>query len=151
MKSIERQTALIEVHNNEVLGTLEYEFLGLEVAEVTEFKISNDSKVVMNGLIEEFTFWHPYIRKLYFSDTMKPQNKTLHLEDACILFKMNIVDITPEQLTVSKDKFDRVNQWVKSSEDVVVCTDEIVCIDGYSRLLSAYLKGLNRCKYIKRK
>lgn len=148
-KSIDRNTALIAIQNNEVLGTLEYDFKGLDVAEVTDFKISNDSKEVMNGLIEEFTYWHPFIRKLHFSDLienkLKPQNNILHFKNACSLYKMNLEDIIPEQLTVSQDKIDKVNRWIKTPEDVVVCTveidDNVVCIDGYSRLISAYLKG----------
>jgi len=73
------------------------------------------------------------------------QNNIMYFK-GCSLLKMNIEDIIPEQLAVSKDKFDRVNQWLQSPEDVVVCTVEIegdvVCIDGHSRLVSAYLKGI---------
>jgi len=148
-RSTERNTALIAIQDDEIMGTLEYDFISLDVAEVTSFKVCNDSKEIMNGLIEEFKYWHPFIKILYFSDLidskLKPQKNIMYFE-ACSLSKMNIENIIPEQLTVSKDKFDQVNQWVKSPEDVVVCTVEIegavVCIDGHSRLVSAYLKGI---------
>ncbi|MBI9011406.1 MAG: hypothetical protein JEZ08_04190 [Clostridiales bacterium] len=149
-RSIERNTALIAVHNDEIIGTLEYDFIGLEAAEVTHFKVLNDSKKIMNGLIKEFNYWHPFIKRLYFNELIeshiKPQNNIIHFKDACLLYKVDIADIVPEQLTVSKAKFDRVDKWIESSEDVVVGTveidDKIVCVDGYSRLVSAYLKGL---------
>lgn len=52
-----------------------------------------------------------------------------------------------EQLTVSKSKLDSVLKWIKTDEDVIVCVvkidDKYVCIDGYSRLLAAYLKGFS--------
>jgi len=43
-RSIERNTALIAVRDDENLGTLEYDFLGLDTAEVTSFTIGNGSK-----------------------------------------------------------------------------------------------------------
>jgi hypothetical protein len=64
-------------------------------------------------------------------------------------FRINIDDITPEQLTVDKVKLERVSSWIESPEDIVVCCarigDRIVSIDGHSRLVAAYNKGF---KYV---
>ena len=48
-------------------------------------------------------------------------------------------------LEVNKEKVDRISTWVNKPEDVVVqCVqieDKTVCVDGYSRLVAAYIKG----------
>ncbi len=160
-KSFIHNTALIASEEDNVIGVLEYEIKNMEEAEIINFNAykSCNIKITFKGLIKEITYWSPYLKRIIYAghnsllteDVLKYagfREDSIWLSDLDTnieVFKIAIEEITPEQLTVSKEKIERVSTWIRKPEDIVVtCVkigDKIVCIDGYSRLVAAYLKG----------
>lgn len=156
-------TALIAENCKKVVGSLEYRINNIEEAEITNVSIfkSCDETVMLRGLVDEMLYWNPYIKRILFCKGSSPI-KDMHLISAGFIkesswifnrkcnieiFKVNIREITPEQLTVDKVKVERADSWIQKPEDVVVCCirieGKLVCIDGYSRLVAALNKGFS--------
>lgn len=61
------------------------------------------------------------------------------------VFKVNIDEIQPGQLTICRDKLEKVSKWVQCPENIIVNFIEMdgkkVSIDGHTRLVAALLKG----------
>lgn len=164
-KSLIHNTALIAWEDDNAFGVLEYEINNIEEAEVINFDIFQpcEKNLVFKGLIEEIIYWNPYLNRIIYKEEndiipnnlleyagfIKNSMWLFDINNNVEVFKINIEEITPGQLTVSEAKVDRVNTWIEKPEDIVVtCVeigDKIVCIDGYSRLVAAYTKGF---KYV---
>ncbi|WP_427340747.1 hypothetical protein [Caloranaerobacter sp. DY30410] len=160
-KSLIHNTALIAYEGDNVIGILEYEINSIEEAEIVNFSIFELCKkeLAFKGLIEEIIYWNPYLKRIIYKEDNKIITKDvlkyagfrensiwqLDVDNNIEVFRIDIEEITPQQLTVSKEKIDRVNKWVEKPEDIVVACikigDKMVCIDGYSRLVVAYTKG----------
>ncbi|MTI66986.1 MAG: hypothetical protein FH753_10385 [Firmicutes bacterium] len=159
--SISHNTALIARKDEKVIGVLEYKIKNFKEAEITNydsFDISEDDRI-FKGLIEELNYWAPYLRTITYCEENNPINTnvlfsagfkknlrwSMNVDKGIDIFRINIEEITPEQLSIDEVKLDRVCSWIKSPEDIVVncikIDDKIVCIDGYSRLMAAYKKG----------
>jgi len=92
---------------------------------------------VLNEVVEECWYWYPYVSYIKIKEEIiKNKNKKS-------VFKVRIDDIVVEQLTVDENKLRQVSCWIKEEKDIVVglvqIDDNYVCIDGYSRLMQAYL------------
>ena len=159
--SVLRRNALIAEERNEIVALFEYGILNLSAAEILNFKPLTNSKKneAFAGLIEEMLFWNPYLKILKYNpniedidDTLINQLKyklntseSLNLGKRPDVLRLKLKDIVPEQLSVDSKKLKIVEKWVNSPENVIVnCVKidgEIVCIDGYSRLIAAFNKG----------
>jgi len=164
-KSFTHNTALIASEGQKVIGVFEYEIKNSEEAEVINFSIFEpcEEDIVFKGLIDEMSYWNPYLKRiiyneekniitpkvLMYSGFRKNYVWLLNTNTVIRIFKIDIKEITPEQLTVDEVKLDRVNSWIEKPEDIVVsCVkigNKIVSIDGHSRLVAAYNKGF---KYV---
>ncbi|WIV11056.1 hypothetical protein [Proteiniborus sp. MB09-C3] len=164
-KSIIHNTTLIACEDDNVIGVLEYDVNSVEEAEVTNFNIfePHKSQLAFKGLIEELLYWNPYLKRIIYNEDRNVITRDvlkyagfrkgsvwlLDVDNNIEVFRVNIEEITPEQLTVSKAKIDKVSKWIEEPEDIVItCVeigDKVVCIDGYSRLVAAYIKGF---KYV---
>lgn len=160
-KNLIHNTALIACEEDNVTAVLEYRINNIEEAEIINFntfELCNES-MILKGLIEEMLFWNPYLKRIIYNknnnfiikDTLKHigfKEYSIWLLDTnsdTNVFRIEIEKIIPDQLTVNKEKVDRVSTWVEKPEDVVVACveieDKMVCIDGYSRLVVAHIKG----------
>jgi hypothetical protein len=164
-KSLIHNTALIACEEDNVIGALEYEINNIEEAEIINFSPYEPckKKLAFKGLIEEMIYWNPYLKRIIYNEDNNIITKDvlkyagfkgnsiwlLNINNNIEVFRIDIEEIIPEQLTVSEAKIDRVNIWIEKPEDIVVtCVEienKIVCIDGYSRLVAAYIKGF---KYV---
>lgn len=160
-KSFVHNTALIAGEGQKVIGVFEYEIKDMEETEVINFNIFEpcDENMVFKDFIDEVIYWNPYLKRIIYNEEnniIKPQvlvdsgfrKSSLWLLDIKTyipVFRIDINEITPEQLTVDKVKLDRVNSWIERPEDIIVsCVkigNKIVSIDGHSRLVAAYNKG----------
>ncbi len=164
-KSLICNTAIIASEGQNIIGILEYEIKNMEEAEIINFNIFESCRedLIFKGLIDEIDYWNPYLKRIIYNEDNNIINSNVLINAGFIknsiwilsmnnnikVFKINIEEITPGQLTVDETKVNRVNSWIKIPEDVVIrCVeidDKIVCIDGYSRLIAAYNKGF---KYV---
>ncbi|MDF2673843.1 MAG: hypothetical protein K0R09_2108 [Clostridiales bacterium] len=160
-RSFIHNTALVASEEKKVIGILEYDIKNIEEAEIIYFNMVQacDSDILIKGFIDEIAYWNPNLKRI----TYKKENNFIE-EDALIkagflkngpwsinmnnpveAFRIDIEKITPEQLTVDKEKLNRVNSWIEKPEDVVICCvrirNKVVSIDGHSRLVTAYNKG----------
>ncbi|MGG7162275.1 hypothetical protein [Clostridium ihumii] len=162
-ESFKRSTAIICEESDDFLGILEYNILNFDIARILNLNILRKCKSneILNGMIEEVLYWNPYIKEIIYEENedefmdkllknngfVKDKNYIKKIDSSIEVFKINIEDIKPEQLTVDKEKLDRVYSWVKNPEDIIIsCVkidDKIVSIDGHSRLVCAYLKGFS--------
>lgn len=160
-KSFTHNTALIAGENNEVIGVFEYEIKNIEEAEIINFDMFDiyEEPTVLKGFINEINYWNPHLKRIIYNEEQnlieprilinlgfqKNSIWTLNIPNYLEVFKVDIKDITPEQLTVDSVKFDRVNSWIEKPEDIIICCvkigNKIVSIDGHSRLVAAYNKG----------
>lgn len=162
-KSISHNTALIAKEVAKVVGVLEYEINNIVDAEIINIKsydLEHENEI-LKGFIDEIMYWNPYIKRIsYNEDNAMITHEAL---EYCLfskrgiwvlnsgsnidVFKIGIDKITPEQLTVDREKIQRVGSWIEKPEDIVVtCVkidDKVVTIDGYSRLIVALNKGFN--------
>ncbi len=164
-KSFIHNTALIACEDKMVIGILEYDIKNIEEAEITNFNVvqAYEENIVMKGFLDEIAYWNPHLKRIFFNvgnnfikeqllitfGFVKSKVWSLNLDNPIEVFKINIDEITPEQLTVDKVKLDRVSSWIEKPEDVIICCvrieDKVVSIDGHSRLVAAYNKGF---KYV---
>jgi hypothetical protein len=128
--------------NDNVLASCDFMILNQENAEIENYCLYKDdllNKKILDEFIAEFSYWNPFIKTVYYKDNV------FNMCDTVNIFKLPILDIQVEQLTVSKSKLNNALSWIKSKHDVIICVikidDKYVCIDGYSRLVAAYLKG----------
>lgn len=160
-KSFIHNTALIASEDEKVIAIFEYEIKDIEEADIVNFKLFKtcEEASVFKGFIDEMNYWNPYLKRiLYYEDKniIEPAaliNSGFVKHSAWILkpinnievFKIDIKEITPEQLTVDRVKLDRVSSWIEKPEDIIVSCIKIdnktVAIDGHSRLAAAYNKG----------
>lgn len=160
-KSFLHSTAIIASEEDKVKAVLEYEIKSLEYAELVNFQIieSCDEVLAFKKLIEGIISWSPYLNKIICNDEkckvkeevlkdadfIKNKTWTRIIDNGIEIFKINIKDIKPEQLTVDKVKLERVNSWISCPEDVIVtCVNidnRVVSIGVHSRLVSAFIKG----------
>jgi len=160
-KSFTHNTALIASEGQKVIGVFEYEIKNSDEAEVINFNIFEpcEEDIVFKGFIDEMAYWNPYLKRiihneekniidpkvLMYSGFRKNSVWILNISTDIRVFKIDIKEITPEQLTVDEVKLARVNSWIEKPEDIVVsCVkigNKIVVIDGHSRLVAAYNKG----------
>jgi hypothetical protein len=160
-KSLICNTAIIASEGKNVTGVLEYEIKDMEGAEIINFNIFESCRedLIFKGLIDEIDYWNPYLKRIIYNEDnniinsnvlinagfIKNSTWVLSMSNNIKVFKIDIEEITPGQLTVDETKVNRVNSWIKIPEDVVIrCVKvdgKIVCIDGYSRLIAAYNKG----------
>lgn len=154
-------TALIAEDDGEVIGSMEYRINGMEESEIISFLTYKpcDVKEVLKGLVDEMLYWNPYLKRILYNQNnkiikdnqlvdigfIKDKIWILNRISNISIFKVDIEEITPEQLTVDKVKIDRAISWIEKPEDIIVnCVkihNKLVCIDGYSRLIAAYKKG----------
>lgn len=159
-KSLIHNTALIASEGSSIIAVFEYDIKNMEEAEIINFNIFEFCKetVVFKGLIDELMYWNPYLKRIIYHEDyhyieppvlvqlgfIEKDVWSLEQHTDSKVFKIDIEDITPEQLTVDKEKLDRVSSWIEKPEDIVVtCVkigDKIVSIDGHSRLIAAYNK-----------
>jgi hypothetical protein len=164
-KSFIHNTALIASEDKMVIGVLEYDIKNIEEAEIINFYVvqAYEERIVIKGFLDEIVYWNPHLKRIFCnvdnnfimedslinSGFIKNNVWSLNMCNHIEAFRINIDDITPEQLTVDKVKLERVSSWIESPEDIVVCCarigDRIVSIDGHSRLVAAYNKGF---KYV---
>lgn len=164
-KSFIHSTALLACEDNEIIAVFEYEISNKEEAEIINFRILkvNKEEKVFKDFIGEMSYWNPYLKRIIYSEQNNfisketlvycgfRKNSTWLLETNSVIkvFKIDIEEITPEQLTINKEKLERVNSWIQNPEDIIVsCVklgDKLVSIDGHSRLVAAYNKGF---KYV---
>jgi hypothetical protein len=161
--SINHNTALIAEDGEDIIASLEYRIKSMEEAEIVNFSAFKPcgEKEVFKGLVDEMLYWNPYLKRILFSRDNKMVKddylRDLGFEEGVVwilntvcsaeVFKVDIDEIMPEQLTVDKTKLGRVSSWIQGPEDVIVsCVridDKLICIDGYSRLVAAFNKGFN--------
>lgn len=131
---IDEENNLIAIADFFIINQYEAKFISYQLLD--KFVDINN---LLKMFIEEFLYWNPFTKSLYY------QEEVIINYHAVEIFKLPILDIQVEQLTVSKPKLDDVLKWVEKEEDVIICVikidNQFVCIDGYSRLLAAYLKG----------
>jgi|SRR5690554_557742 len=133
----------------------------MEVIAFSDFKILNQNEAclinchllnnietidnMINLFINEFSYWNPFIKIVNY------KGKQFHIQNSVEIFQAPLLEIRVEQLSVSKSKLENVLKWMETESDVIVCVikidNELVCIDGYSRLLAAYLKGFSNVYY----
>lgn len=162
-KSFIHNTALIASDEQKIIGTLEYYLENVEGAEIISFSIFQhcDEKIIFKGLIEEIAYWNPYLKSIFYNEENNLVNQEsllycgfskgshwiLNMNNDIKIFKIDIKEITPEQLTIDKVKLDRVSSWIRKPEDIIISCiridNETVCIDGYSRLVAAFNKGFD--------
>lgn len=162
-KSFIHNTALIAKKNDKVLGVLEYEISNMVDTEIVNFKSfdSVNENEIFQNLIDELMYWNPYVKRIFYNEdnnmithktliysAFKKSDKwILHSVNDIEIFKIDINKITPEQLTVDREKVERADSWIEKPEDIIVtCVkidDTIVTIDGYSRLVVALNKGFD--------
>lgn len=164
-KSFIHNTALIASEGQKIIGVFEYEIKNAEEAEVINFSIFEpcEDDIVFKGLIDEMAYWSPYLKRIIYheeeniiepkvlmhSGFEKNSVWLLNINTDIGVFKIDIKEITPEQLTVDEVKLNKVSSWIEKPEDIVVsCVkieNKLVSIDGHSRLVAAYNKGF---KYV---
>jgi hypothetical protein len=162
-KSFIHNTALIASEGEKVISILEYEIKNIEEAEIVNFNLFEpcEEVSVFKGLIDEITYWNPYLKRIIYSEDEKfissrilinsgfEKNSCwiLNVENGIEVFKIDIKEITPEQLSVDMVKLHRVNSWIEKPEDIIISCikidDKIVSIDGHSRLVAAHNKGFS--------
>ncbi len=160
-----QSTALIASNEDKVVGVLEYDITNIEEVEIVNFIILDSDKEgeILKGLMDEMMYWNPYLKRIIYKEENSKINPDilvnygfkknygwlLATNNDIEVFKINIDEIIPEQLTVDEVKLNRVASWIEKPEDIVVsCVkigDKIVSIDGHSRLVAAYNKGF---KYV---
>lgn len=155
-----RNTALVAENHQGLVAGMTYRLKDFEEGHVVSFICSSDKieVEVLGGLIETLLYWHPYLKRVTYNQTMDQRvimqqkyiykDQSYHDVDRGIdVFKVAIDKIVPEQLCVNQDKLQAVKTWLKRPEDVVVtCVDiqnKMVCVDGYTRLLAAYQEGFS--------
>lgn len=162
-KNFEHNTALISSKNDKIVGVLEYEINNMKDAEIVYYESfdSNKECEILKGFIGEIISWNPYVNRILCNESIKMSNYAsleccgfekqdkwvLHIKNSVSIFKIDINKIIPEQLTVDREKLKRVSSWIDKPEDIIVtCVkidDDIVTIDGYSRLIAALNKGFD--------
>lgn len=162
-ESFVHNTALIASDKDKVIGVLEYSLLNMEEAKIICFNIYEacEEIIVFKGLVDELIYWSPYLKRILYNNEkdLIHQNSLLYsgftmdtnwiftINNSIEVFKIDIEEIIPEQLTVDSIKLDKASSWIRTPEDIVVCCvkidGKIVCLDGYSRLVAAYNKGFN--------
>lgn len=156
-QSILKRTVLVAEKNNSIVGVMEYTIKDFNEAVLLNYNscLRGHTVELFEGFIEELLYWNPYIKRLIChvvgEDLLLKQRykvsdgKSIITDQNVNVVKMMINDIVPEQLSVDKNKLNIVDSWIESPEDIVVsCVrikDKVVCIDGHSRLVAAYLKG----------
>jgi len=137
---LDRGCAFIAEAEGRVVGSLAYKIVDHKRCKVVSYD-SLDGGDHLADFIDYLTYWHPYLATYKFGHHWYP------MKVSAPVYKVCLDQIVPEQLTVDQSKLDRVNDWLKHPEEVVVaCVDlegRQVCVDGYSRLLSAYEKGFS--------
>lgn len=161
-ESFIHNTAFI-ARDNSVISVFEYKIKTHQKAEIINFKFFKDCDEgkILSEFIDELKYWNPYIslieckEGIIDSQLLKSLNFIKNhiwkheIRGALKVFKINIDEIVPEQLTVDEEKIKKALKWIKSPEDIVIScvkiNNKIVCIDGYTRLVAAYNKGF---KYV---
>ncbi|MBN2794662.1 MAG: hypothetical protein JXR88_04600 [Clostridia bacterium] len=156
---VTRQTALVAEREGKILGLLQYHFLSqMEIEIITWVNESSiPSLELLNEFINELTYWHPYLKLISVSKDAWKMHEEVFLEknfkdqkypikNHTVLHEVTLDEITPEQLSVDQRKVEACLKWINRPEDVIVScvimNQELVCIDGYSRLIAAYEKAL---------
>lgn len=160
-KSFIHNTALIASEDEKVIAILEYEIKNIEEADILNFNLFEpcDELSVFKGFIDEMNYWNPHLKRIKYNEDKngiearilidsgfeKSYTWILNMKNYIEVFKIDLKEITPEQLTIDRVKLERVNSWIEKPEDVVIsCVkigNNIVSIDGHSRLVATYNKG----------
>lgn len=157
---VKRQTAFLAKKDQRTVGLFAYRFEARQTVQVIYFENCSEEshEKLFRIFLEELIYWHPYIKQIRYEhmDEIHFQENRLEIEniegDVLTLKnprpiqKVSIHDIVPEQLSIDQDKLQATQSWMTGAEDFVVsCVNikgELVCIDGYSRLMAAYQKDI---------
>ncbi len=158
--TIEHNTGLVYLNEDVVIGVLEYKILNKTDVEIINLVIKDGVNLL--SFIEEIFYWNPYIKNAIWDNRKNPicldrlrktgfnKENDLYIfknPNPLILYKYNIKDIKIAQLSVSSEKVERVGEWIESPEDIIVnlykIDDNIICIDGNSRLVAGYNKDID--------
>lgn len=156
--TIEHNTGLVAVEND-IVGILEYKILNKYEIEIVNLETTDNS--LLKLFIEKILFWNPYVKNIVYKKSSVGLNKEILLENGFIekiieyryanpnplkLYKLNMEEIKISQLSVSEEKVERVSRWIESPKDIIVnlysLDNNIICIDGNSRLVAGYNKGI---------
>lgn len=156
-------TAFIAYEDEYPISVIVFLINNIYEAEIIEFQVINDKnqKQLVDGFINEFLYWNPFVKKVIYNSEkrllneqvlknigfIKKRNILFAMWEGVEVFKINLMTFRVGQLTVSLPKVNRVLKWIREPEDIIVAcikiNNQIVCIDGNSRLVAAYLKGYN--------
>lgn len=144
--SYQKNTSYVALNqNNELIATCDFLIINQSEAIIDNIQYMNANKYLIDSFVGEFSYWNPFIKRI------KYQAEVFEIDKNVKLIKIPILKIRVEQLTVNQAKLDNVSKWVKKPEDVIInvveINDQFVCIDGYSRLMAAYLKGFDYIYY----
>jgi ribosomal protein S18 acetylase RimI-like enzyme len=135
-----------------------------EIDPITIFERSGaDSALMIKMFMEEFLYWNPFIEEIRYAMTDTgidaaglTANEFYALESnpklfykcnhsAAKAFKIDINRIQPSQLTINRNKLNRVSAWIKEPQDIVIpvikLQNELVAVDGHTRLTKAVMNG----------
>lgn len=134
-------TALIAFHEHEPYGIFEYKIVSLNKAKVINFEVFKECNKdkIFNDFINELSYWNPYIKFIEYN------GQTQEIKEVEEIFTISLDEITIGQLTIDREKYERVLKWARSPEDIIISCikvgEKIICIDGYTRLVAAYKNG----------
>ncbi len=133
------------------------------VVDFTSFFEFKDVTPLLKAFLEEFLYWNPFIKKIklfnpskevdikaivensFVSSHCEENVYTKEIEPSVELFRIDINSIQPSQLTVNINKLERLSKWIKKEADIIIpvikIKDNIVAIDGHTRLLRAHQLG----------
>ncbi len=170
MDLLRRRLCFLALKDDKVIGTIEFKIFDMVNARIEYINISWDKTTdhleLLEGFIQEFLWWNEYIKNIAIeiplmrkickeehdilrAGFLKESMYTFKNPNSTEIFKIEVSEVSPSQLTVDRSKLKQLEAWVKSSKDII-CTfvridGKTVCIDGHTRLVYAIL---NDYKYI---
>ena len=164
MDLLRRRLCFLALKDDKVIGTIEFKIFDMVNARIEHIDISWDKTTyhmeLLEGFIQEFLWWNEYIKNITLdiplmrkicvqehdllrAGFIKESKYTYKNPDPTEIFKIEVKDVCPSQLTVDRNKLNQLKGWIKSKEDII-CTfvriaGKSVCIDGHTRLVFSIL------------
>lgn len=153
------------IDDDTVIGCADFVIDSFRSAVIDNISILDnvDAAFITKAFIDEFLYWNPFINVIKYtmtgnktdingllangftSLTNEPNVYCKYTNSPIDVFKVKISDIQPSQLTINNNKLKKVTAWVNEPEDIIIplikLQNELVSIDGHTRLTRAYLRG----------